>query len=113
MLPDRIDATISSNRLAHLDIMTEPFLSLLLTGEKTVESRLSHRCFASYQRVSPGDLVLVAAPGPLVRGCFTVGDVYYFDLAQHSAALIERRFGARIVMRCPTSGRVGRRHPGG
>jgi hypothetical protein len=54
----------------HIAVMHEPFLSFLLQGRKTVESRFSKHAIAPYRKVTPGDIVFLKA-GPIV-GCFTV-----------------------------------------
>ncbi|KJF18162.1 hypothetical protein AXFE_09070 [Acidithrix ferrooxidans] len=57
----------------HLAIFVEPFLSLVLSGKKTIESRFSKHAIAPYNRVLVGDLVFLKA-GPVV-GYFTVSSV--------------------------------------
>lgn len=52
---------------AHIGIFTEPFLTYVLEGSKTIESRFSsHRC-PPFRAVEPGDVLLIkAAGGPVV-----------------------------------------------
>jgi len=57
----------------HLAVMVEPFLSYILRGEKTVESRFSKHAIAPFGRVRSGDLVLLKA-GPVV-GSFHVSSI--------------------------------------
>jgi hypothetical protein len=62
----------------HLAVMVEPFLSYLLNGQKTIESRFSKNAIAPYRQVALGDLVLLKA-GPVV-GAFTVASVDFVTL---------------------------------
>jgi hypothetical protein len=78
----------------HVAVMSEPFLSAVFAGSKTVESRFSLHRIAPYQKVSPGDIVFMKA-GPVV-GCFTISWVKYFDLTTHPIAAIAREFGSAI-----------------
>ncbi len=78
----------------HIAVMAEPFLSLVLNGKKTVESRFSLHRVAPYRRVQTGDLVLMKA-GPIV-GCFTVKWAQYFDLTVDSVESIRKTYGDEI-----------------
>ncbi len=62
----------------HLAILTQPFLSLILDGKKTIESRFSKIQCAPHGVVKSGDIVLMKKPGGQVLGEFTVGKVLYF-----------------------------------
>lgn len=81
----------------HIAIMREPFLSLLLSGRKTIESRFGVRKSAPWHRINRGDLVMVASGGPLLRGCFTAGDVVYLDLLTSHVDGIENRYGDALA----------------
>ncbi len=51
----------------HLGVFVEPFLTFVIEGTKTVESRFSSTQRAPFHSVEPGDLLLVkAAGGPVV-----------------------------------------------
>lgn len=47
----------------HLAVFVEPFLSLLMAGKKTVESRFSQNGCAPFDEVSTGDVVLIKRAG--------------------------------------------------
>src|SRR5271166_6249805 len=50
----------------HLAVFVEPYLSFLLHGQKTVESRFSINKHAAYEQVGNGDiLVLKKSSGPV------------------------------------------------
>lgn len=81
----------------HIAIMREPFLTLLLSGRKSMESRVGVRRGPPWRRVRSGDLVMVASGGPWLRGCFTAGEVLYFDLATSSVDDIQNRYGDALA----------------
>jgi ASC-1-like (ASCH) protein len=78
----------------HIAVMNEPFLTYILTGEKTVESRFSTHRIAPFERVASGDEVLMKA-GPLV-GCFVIDWVKYYDLMQAPLDGIIAHYGEQI-----------------
>lgn len=80
----------------HLGIFNEPFLGLLLCGEKTVESRFSRSRVSPWHSVGIGDLVLVAGQGTKVYGFFYVVDVMYFELSSSVLQDLELKYSAGI-----------------
>lgn len=64
----------------HLAIFVEPYLSFVLEGEKTIESRFSAVRCAPYRRVSPGDVVVLKGSGGPVQGVALVDHVWTYDL---------------------------------
>jgi len=52
-------ANLPEKNNLHLAIFVEPYLSFILDGRKTVESRFSSVRCAPYKRVLPGDRSLV------------------------------------------------------
>lgn len=81
-------------RPLHIAVMREPFLSCVWEETKTVESRFSIHKIAPYQRVQPGDLVLMKA-GPIV-GCFTAGWVKYFDFETDNFDQMVEEYGEAV-----------------
>lgn len=59
----------------HLAIFTQPFLDLILNGQKTIESRFGKVKCAPHGVVKTGDLVVMKESGGPVLGEFTVGKV--------------------------------------
>ena len=43
----------------HLGIFTEPYLTYMLNGEKTIESRFSKNKIAPYNKIDKSDIVIV------------------------------------------------------
>lgn len=78
----------------HLAVMVEPFLSYLLNGRKTIESRFSKNAIAPYRKVAIGDLVLLKA-GPVV-GAFTVSSVDFVVLHGDNLAQLRQEHAVAI-----------------
>lgn len=81
----------------HLAIFSEPFLTLLLNGEKTVESRFSLNNIPPFGKVCPGDFVFIKKTGAEICGYFIVKESHYFKTA-NKAILdnIKKNFGKQI-----------------
>ena len=76
----------------HLAIFIEPYLTLLLQGKKTVESRFSSVRCAPFQRVRTGDVVLIKRSGGPIVGICEVGQVWSYELDPSSWREIRRSF---------------------
>ena len=63
----------------HLAIFNEPFLSLIFTGQKKIESRFSINMISPFRKVSKGDLIVLKESGGLISGVFIAGEVMYFS----------------------------------
>lgn len=63
----------------HLAVFKPPFLDLILTGKKNIESRFSRVRCAPYEKVESGDIVLLKKSGGLIYGEFTVLKVETFS----------------------------------
>lgn len=64
----------------HLAILVEPYLTYIIDGQKTVESRFSMRRFAPYGQVREGDVILLKRSGGPIVGLCRVSDVSFFTL---------------------------------
>lgn len=80
----------------HLAIFAEPFLSLVLNGRKTVESRFSRNRCAPFGEVAEGDTILIKAVAGPVRGIALAEAAWFFDLALVPLNRLKDRFGATI-----------------
>jgi hypothetical protein len=91
------DATLPSSRIGvHVAVFSEPFLSLVLGGEKTIESRFSrHRC-SPYGDVLEGDIILIKEVAGPIRGVALARRAWCYDLAFEPLERIKERFGAGI-----------------
>jgi ASC-1-like (ASCH) protein len=82
---------------SHLVILKRPYLELILSGEKTIELRLSKTKPPAFGRVVPGDkLFLKASAGP-VCGTASVSYVeYHSNLTAESIGELKRRHNYAI-----------------
>ena len=73
--------TMSKNegKPQHLAILVQPFLDLILRGEKTIETRFTKVKCPPFQKVKEGDIILLKKSGGLVVGEITAGKVEYFS----------------------------------
>lgn len=82
----------------HVAVMNEPFLSDVIDGRKSIESRFSQRRTAPYGRVDTGDLILFKKPaGPIVAVAVVAG-VLQFQLNEHSWQTIRCEYGASLCV---------------
>jgi len=80
----------------HLAIFVEPFLTFILEGRKTIESRFSVVKCAPYDQVSSGDVILLKrAAGPVVGLC-RVTSAWFYELDASSLREIRDRFAGAI-----------------
>src|ERR1700731_133584 len=63
-------------RNLHLAVFVEPFLSFLLEGRKTIESRFSIHRRPPFECVRKGDIVLVKASGGPIVAVAEISDVW-------------------------------------
>lgn len=80
----------------HVAVMVEPFLSSLLAGRKTIESRFSRHKIAPYQKTAPGDLVLLKQSSGPVVGSFEVAFVRYLELTSKTLKELEANYERQI-----------------
>ncbi len=80
----------------HVAVMREPYLTLLLEGRKTIESRFSVNRVCPFDAVEAGDvLALKEQSGPLV-GLALVEHAAFYELDPATLAEIRREFTSRI-----------------
>jgi hypothetical protein len=66
----------------HLAVFTEPYLTFLMDGKKTVESRFSQNGCAPYDQVAPGDVVLLKRSGDEIVGLAHVSIVQHLTRSE-------------------------------
>lgn len=78
----------------HLAVFVEPYLTFLLQGKKTIESRFSVNKHAPFEQVGTGDiLVLKKASGPVCGVC-SIAHVWFYRLDPRTWSQIERHADA-------------------
>jgi len=80
----------------HVAIFAEPYLSLIVSGRKTVESRFSRNRCAPYGEIGNGDIILIKEVAGPICGVALAKRTWYYDLATEPIARIKERFGAGI-----------------
>ena len=80
----------------HLGVFVEPYLSFVLEGRKTVESRFSVTRRAPYGRVDSGDVIFIKRSGGPIVGLCKVQHAWYYELDTDAWSLIKERFGHAI-----------------
>lgn len=80
----------------HLAVFVEPYLSYILDGSKTVESRFSVRSIAPHGRIAEGDVILLKATSKPIVGWCRAGAVWDYELDPSSWIEIQDRFAASL-----------------
>jgi hypothetical protein len=86
----------------HLAVLIEPYLSKLLRGEKTVESRFSRRRIAPYEEARAGDVVLLKQSGGPIVALAEVAEVEFFRLEPATMEAIRREYAMALRATDPT-----------
>lgn len=81
----------------HVGIFAEPYLTLIIQGKKTIESRFSVNRISPYGRIFTGDIVLVKKAGGPIVGMFVAGEVeFYSRLNANKLKEIDKNFAEQI-----------------
>lgn len=82
----------------HLAVFVEPYLTYLMKGSKTVESRFSTTKCAPYMAVSQGDAILIKKVGGPVVGICHASYVWNYKLNRNSLGEIRRLFSSALCI---------------
>lgn len=82
----------------HIAIFNEPYLTYILEGKKTVESRFSFVRCAPYEKVYAGDFILLKKAGGPVSGFCRVESAWFYKVDRKTLGEIRQEFSERI---CP------------
>jgi len=93
-----VDKLVNGSNVAiHLAIFNEPFLSLVLSGEKKIESRFSVNRISPFEKVTKGDIIILKGSGKPITGVCLAGDIKYFDnLDKGKLKDLESNYGLQI-----------------
>jgi hypothetical protein len=98
---DYLDEVICSPVGVHLAVLVEPYLSFILNGTKTIESRFSINRCAPFGSVHEGDIVLLKrSSGPVVGLC-RVSSVWNFRLEPKTWSEIRKEFAEALCAQDP------------
>ena len=82
--------------MKHIAILRQPFFDMVLSGEKTIESRWSMNKIAPYNKVGVGDEILLKLTGQPVTATAKVKDVKYYELTPEIVEDIRIKYGKEI-----------------
>lgn len=72
-------ASETSKKSTHVAILQEPYFSLLLKREKTIESRFTKVRCAPFDQVNIGDEILIKKPGKDISARCTVQSAFFYE----------------------------------
>jgi hypothetical protein len=81
----------------HLAVMREPFLTYVLNGSKTIESRFSRHRIAPYNQVNAGDLVLLKKSSGSIIASFVVAHARQYELDDATLYRLRKKYGGAIA----------------
>ena len=82
--------------MKHIVILRQPYFNMVVSGEKTIESRFSMHKVAPYGKVSIGDEILLKETGKDVTATAKVKDVKYYELTPEIVEEIRIQYGKQI-----------------
>lgn len=85
----------------HVAVFVEPFLSDVLQGRKTIESRFSSRRTPPFSSVSAGDVILLKASGGPIVGICRADAVWFYRTSAKSWGEIRDRFAQAMCAEDP------------
>ncbi len=80
----------------HLAIFREPFLSFILDGQKTIESRFSQNRCSPYNQVGSGDIILLKKTGGPITGFCVAKEVKYYQLTPEKLIGLRKKYSPQI-----------------
>ncbi len=86
------------SKTIHLGIFGEPYLTYMLEGKKTIESRFSKNKIMPYNQITKDDIVIVKKSSGNVVGYFTINDVLFFDLNTISIEEIKLKYNKQLCV---------------
>ncbi len=102
---DNLEKQLSNNDMdkikkqkMHLGIFSEPYLTYMLEGKKTIESRFSKNKIAPYNQITEDDVVIIKKSGGDVLGYFTIQEVLFFDLNSISIEKIKAKYNKQLCL---------------
>lgn len=85
--------------MKHLVILKQPYFNMILSGEKTIESRWSVHKIAPYNKVKIGDILYLKETGKNVYYKAICSDVKFFEITHEVINMIKEKYGDGIKMR--------------
>ena len=88
-----------TNRNIHLGVFSEPYLTKMLNGTKTIESRFSKNKISPYNKISKEDLVIIKKSSGDILAYFLIKDILFFDLSKTSIDEIKFNYNESDYLR--------------
>jgi len=85
----------------HLAVFVEPYLTYILNGKKTIESRFSKTRQAPYKKIAHGDILLLKKTGGDVFGLCEVSNVWFYSLDKEIFSLLRKNFSKQLCAQDP------------
>lgn len=83
----------------HLALMVEPYLSLILSGKKTIESRFSTKKIIPFNAISDGDIVVLKKSGGDIVAIFEVEKVIFKQIEnKDDIEEIKEKYGNELCL---------------
>ena len=82
----------------HLGVFTEPYLTYILNGNKTIESRFSKNKISPYNKISKDDLVIIKKSSGDILAYFLIKDILFFDLSKTSIDEIKFNYNEHLCV---------------
>lgn len=83
----------------HMALMVEPYLSYILSGKKTIESRFSMKKISPWHRVETGDAIILKRSGGDIVGIFEASKVQFLEIENDDDLLeIKRQFNKQLCI---------------
>ena len=82
--------------MEHIAILRQPFFNMILSGEKTIESRWSLSRIAPFERVKAGDIIWLKETSKNITARAIVKKVKFYNLTKEKADEIKSKYGKEI-----------------
>lgn len=86
------------NKQIHLGIFTEPCLTYMLNGKKTIESRFSKNKIMLFEKITKDDIVLIKKSGGNIVAYFTIKEILFFDLQKNAIEKIKAKYNKALCV---------------
>ncbi|MBD9627989.1 ASCH domain-containing protein [Ensifer sp. ENS06] len=81
----------------HLAVFSQPYLDLVLAGDKKIESRFSRNRCAPFDEIRQGDIILLKEVSGPVCGIALASRIWFFDLDNEPIEAIRQQYGGAIL----------------
>lgn len=91
-----MELALGDIKMEHLAVMRQPLYNMVLSGEKTIESRWTLNKCAPYNKIAIGDKIWFKEVGKPITAKAEVEKVKFFELTPELADKIKIEFGDKI-----------------